>query len=85
MHRGGPAGFIQVESFNKLLLTDYSGNNYFKTIGNLEIDSSMGLTVPLFETGGMMQMSGTSTVDWDEARTSSRFPGAKHIIEFAVV
>jgi ferredoxin-NADP reductase len=44
----------------------------------------MGLTVPLFETGGMIQMSGTSTIDWDEARSTSRFPGAKRVIEFAV-
>jgi hypothetical protein len=48
------------------------------------MDSRMGLTVPLFETGGMIQMSGTSTIDWDEARITSRFPGAKRVIEFAV-
>jgi len=83
-HRGGASGFIHVEGNNKLLLPDYSGNNHFNTFGNLELDSRMGLAVPIFETGGMLQMSGTSIVRWDGAEAKRRFPGALRFVEFTI-
>jgi ferredoxin-NADP reductase/predicted pyridoxine 5'-phosphate oxidase superfamily flavin-nucleotide-binding protein len=82
-HRGGAPGFIKVEGSNKLLLPDYSGNNHYNTIGNLVMDSRMGITIPLFEYGGMIQLSGRAVVDWDAA-AAAKFHGAKRIIEFTI-
>ena len=73
-HRGGAPGFIKVEGSNKLLLPDYSGNNHYNTIGNLVMDSRMGITIPLFENGGMIQLSGRAVVDWDAA-AAAKSPG----------
>jgi ferredoxin-NADP reductase/predicted pyridoxine 5'-phosphate oxidase superfamily flavin-nucleotide-binding protein len=83
-HRGGAAGFIKVEGSNKLLLPDYSGNNHYNTIGNLVMDSRMGITIPLFEYGGMIQLSGKAVVDWDGAAAATKFHGANRVIEFII-
>eukprot|EP00978_Attheya_sp_CCMP212_P017873 scaffold48141_cov49-Attheya_sp.AAC.1 len=82
-HRGGASGFIKVEGSNKLLLPDYSGNNHYNTIGNLMMDSRMGITIPLFEHGGMIQLSGRAVVDWDAA-AAAKFLGAERVIEFTI-
>jgi ferredoxin-NADP reductase/predicted pyridoxine 5'-phosphate oxidase superfamily flavin-nucleotide-binding protein len=82
-HRGGAPGFIKVEGSNKLLLPDYSGNNHYNTIGNLVMDSRMGITIPLFDCGGMIQLSGRAVVDWDAA-AAAKFLGAERVIEFTI-
>jgi hypothetical protein len=83
-HRGGLPGFIKVKSPHKLLFPEYEGNNHCNTVGNLEFDQSTGITIPLFDTGGMIQMTGVSSVHWDKKQAASLFPGAKQIIEFKV-
>ena len=84
-HRGGSAGFLKVmDDWKTLLLPDYSGNNYFNTLGNLEMDPRMGITIPLYETGGMIQLTGTAIVDWDQAKAAANFAGAKSIIHFSI-
>lgn len=84
-HRGGAVGFLRVdEGFNKLYLPDYSGNNHYNTLGNVIMDSRMGITIPLYETGGMIQLTGTAIVDWDEEAAAAKFIGAKRVIEFTI-
>jgi len=91
-HRGG-TGFIRLQTNKsdnglepqKLLIADYSGNNHYNTIGNLQVDPRMGLTVPLFKTGGMIQVTGTAVVTvWEEEQAQSMFPGAKRVMEYSV-
>jgi ferredoxin-NADP reductase/predicted pyridoxine 5'-phosphate oxidase superfamily flavin-nucleotide-binding protein len=86
-HRGGQAGFIEVdEGGTKLRLPEYSGNNHFNTIGNLLVDSRMGITIPLYGSGGVIQLSGTASVIWDEEDdVISKYPGAQRLIEFNVL
>ena len=79
-HRGGSPGFVQVQGRTQLLLPDYSGNNHFNTIGNLVMDPRMGITIPLFETGGMIQLTGRAEIQWDEAKAAAQFPGAHRVI-----
>jgi ferredoxin-NADP reductase/predicted pyridoxine 5'-phosphate oxidase superfamily flavin-nucleotide-binding protein len=84
-HRGGAAGFLQVhEESNKLYLPDYPGNNHYNTLGNMIIDPRMGITIPLYETGGMIQLTGTAIVDWDEEAAGAKFLGAKRVIQFTI-
>jgi ferredoxin-NADP reductase/predicted pyridoxine 5'-phosphate oxidase superfamily flavin-nucleotide-binding protein len=84
-HRGGAPGFMKVvEDGKKILIPDYSGNNHFNTIGNLVKDPRMGIVVPFFDTGGLLQLSGRTTICWDEEESAALFPGALRVLEFTV-
>jgi uncharacterized protein len=83
-HRGGSPGFLRAQGRSKLLLPDYSGNNHYNTIGNLVMDSRMGITIPLFETGGMIQVTGRAAIQWDEDTAAAQFPGARRVIELSI-
>ena len=62
-HKGGDAGFVRVDGAD-ILWPDYAGNNMFNTMGNLAIDPSAGLLFIDFETGTVLQLSGTAQVEW---------------------
>jgi uncharacterized protein len=64
-HRGGSAGFVKVESDARLVFPDYAGNNHFNTLGNLLLDSRVGLTFVDFSTGSLLQITGRATIDWN--------------------
>lgn len=84
-HRGGAPGFLDVQDDHRtIILPDYNGNSHFNTIGNIYMDSSMGLTIPLYETGGMLQLSGQASIIWDDDERVARYAGAKRLIEFVV-
>ena len=83
-HRGGNPGWIDVRNPKTIFLPDYSGNNHYNTMGNLVKDNRVGLTVPQFETGGMLQMTGTAKLNLDKASSARMYPGAIHVIEFTV-
>jgi len=72
-HRGGEPGFVRVISPTRLRIPDYSGNNFFNTIGNLLADSRIGLLFVDFATGGLMHLTGRAKIDWapEEARDPS--------------
>jgi len=57
-HRGGEPGFVQVLDDNHLLWPDYAGNNHFNTLGNLLVDSRVGLLFVDFAGGHLLQLSG---------------------------
>ncbi len=64
-HRGGRPGFLQVTEEGRVLVPDYQGNAMFNSLGNLELDPAMGLTVVDFGTGTTLQLSGRARVVWD--------------------
>ena len=66
-HRGGGAGFIQIVDEQTLRIPDYHGNSLFNTLGNLHVDSRAGLYIPDFANGQSLQLTGTATVEWDQA------------------
>lgn len=78
-HRGGPPGFVRVEDDRRLVFPDYAGNHYFNTIGNLVMDPRIGLLFVEFETGGMLQITGRATIDWDAAHRKD-FPDAQRLV-----
>jgi len=83
-HRGGSPGWIDVRNSTTIFLPDYSGNNHYNTMGNLVMDNRMGLTIPLFETGGMLQLTGMAKLHLDEDAAARMYPGALHALEFHV-
>ncbi len=78
-HRGGPRGFVELRGSTQLRFPDYAGNNHFNTIGNLSVDPRVGLLFVDFATGGMLQISGRATIDWDSPMIAT-IPGARRLI-----
>lgn len=66
-HRGGPIGFVSFDEEGRLVFPDYAGNDHFNTLGNLIRDPRAGLVFVDFETGGLLQLTGTVEIDWDPA------------------
>lgn len=81
-HRGGRPGFISVTD-GVLSFPDFRGNNYFNTLGNINVDSRVGLFFPDFKSGHALYVTGEADVVWDDARVES-FKGAQRIIDVRV-
>ena len=64
-HRGGPPGFVQISRDGALIVPDYEGNRFFSTLGKILLNGRAGLVFPDFDTGGLLQMSGTAQVVLD--------------------
>lgn len=82
-HRGGEAGFVQVVSNTRLQFPDYAGNNHYNTIGNLVMDPRAGFLFVDFETGGLLQLTGRATIDWD-SEAVAEIPGARRLVIFEI-
>lgn len=81
-HRGGEPGFVDIDRDGKLHIPDYTGNNFFNTIGNLVRDPKVGLLFVDFATGGLLQLSGQAQIIWDGSQ--SRDPQARRMIVVTV-
>ncbi len=81
-HRGGRPGFVKVEG-NTLTIPDYTGNNHFNTIGNFLLNPKAGLLFLNFETGDMLQLTGTVDVLWDGPEVEY-FQGAERAWTFTL-
>lgn len=62
-HRGGPAGFVQVDG-RVLTVPDYPGNRFFNTLGNLLLEPRAALVLADFATGDMLHLQGVAEVNW---------------------
>lgn len=75
-HRGGRAGFVKVAG-NMLTIPDYSGNNFFNTIGNFLVNPKAGLIFPDFTTGDVLMLTGTVEILWEGHPEITPFQGAE--------
>jgi predicted pyridoxine 5'-phosphate oxidase superfamily flavin-nucleotide-binding protein len=66
-HRGGAPGFVRVLDPRRLRIPDYPGNSMFNTLGNFVVDDHAGLVFLDFDGAGLLQMTGTVAVRFDEA------------------
>jgi predicted pyridoxine 5'-phosphate oxidase superfamily flavin-nucleotide-binding protein len=82
-HRGGFPGFVQILDERTIAWPDYNGNGMFNTLGNIIETPGCGLLFLDFETGGILQLSGSAAVIRDTVRAAS-FPGAERIVEFRI-
>ncbi|HLZ57300.1 MAG TPA: pyridoxamine 5'-phosphate oxidase family protein [Ktedonosporobacter sp.] len=82
-HRGGPPGFVRIESATRLVFPDYSGNRMFQTLGNISVEPHAGLLFLDFESGDTLQLSGKAQVIWERERVAA-FAGAERLIEFVI-
>jgi ferredoxin-NADP reductase/predicted pyridoxine 5'-phosphate oxidase superfamily flavin-nucleotide-binding protein len=57
-HRGGPPGFIRTISPTCIIYPEYSGNRLYQSLGNLQLNPRIGITVPDYETGDVLYTTG---------------------------
>lgn len=65
-HRGGPSGFVEIDGDDVLSISDYVGNSFFNTIGNLELNPRAGLLFIDFKSGDMLHLAVDAEVLWHE-------------------
>ncbi len=70
-HRGGRPGFVRIERDGTLVIPDYTGNNMFQSLGNIEITPLAGLLFLDFESGRVVQLTGAASIDWDESHATA--------------
>ena len=78
-HRGGKPGFVKVDE-NTVYFPDFSGNQFFNTLGNIESDSRVGILFLDFSTGDSVFIVGKATVLWDSTERD-KFDGAERIVK----
>jgi ferredoxin-NADP reductase/predicted pyridoxine 5'-phosphate oxidase superfamily flavin-nucleotide-binding protein len=82
-HRGGRPGFVKIEDEHTFLVPDFTGNFFFMTLGNLQLNPRAGVLFIDFETGDLLTLTGTAEVVWsgDELKA---FDGAERAWRFRV-
>ena len=65
-HRGGNKGFVEIINNNTLKIPDYRGNSMYNTLGNIHQNSKAGILFIDFEKGNILQLSGNSTILFDQ-------------------
>jgi predicted pyridoxine 5'-phosphate oxidase superfamily flavin-nucleotide-binding protein len=83
-HRGGGAGFVRLMSETKLRIPDFHGNSLFNTLGNFKVDSRAGLCIPDFGQGQLLQLTGTTSVHWNQADPDNETGGTNRYWEFNI-
>jgi ferredoxin-NADP reductase/predicted pyridoxine 5'-phosphate oxidase superfamily flavin-nucleotide-binding protein len=63
-HRGGRAGFVKIEDERTLLVPDFTGNFFFMTLGNLQLNPRAGVLFIDFDTGDLLTLTGSAEVVW---------------------
>jgi predicted pyridoxine 5'-phosphate oxidase superfamily flavin-nucleotide-binding protein len=81
-HRGGKPGFVRIVDDRTLVFPDFSGNNHFNTVGNIEINPKAGFLFTDFETGDVVYMTGAAEIIWNGEEVEA-FEGAERLIRFS--
>lgn len=76
-HRGGNAGFVQVNSGSGLSWRDYPGNAMFLTLGHLQADPRAGLLFLDWTTGTALRLTGEARTEFDTE--GEREAGARRV------
>ncbi|MFJ1211225.1 pyridoxamine 5'-phosphate oxidase family protein [Burkholderia pyrrocinia] len=82
-HRGGMPGFVRVDDAHTLTTPDFSGNRFFNTLGNLQLDPRAGLLFVDFDSGDLLYVAARAEIVWDGPLVAS-FDGAQRVVRFHV-
>ena len=81
-HRGGQAGFVQVQG-NLLTIPDFAGNLHFNTLGNLLLNPRAGLLFIDFNSGDLLHLSGRTEIILEGPQVEA-FQGAERLWTFEI-
>ncbi|MES4908856.1 MULTISPECIES: pyridoxamine 5'-phosphate oxidase family protein [unclassified Streptomyces] len=82
-HRGGMPGFVTVVNPRKIIWPDYTGNQFYMTLGNLHLNPAAGLLFLDWENGHTLQLTGWARTVWPPTGTHSD-PRAQRMVEFDI-
>jgi predicted pyridoxine 5'-phosphate oxidase superfamily flavin-nucleotide-binding protein len=82
-HRGGMPGFVTIVGPRKIVWPDYTGNQFYMTLGNLHLNPAAGLLFLDWENGHTLQLTGQARIDWNPAGVQ-KHPGALRMVEFDI-
>ncbi|WP_417423511.1 pyridoxamine 5'-phosphate oxidase family protein [Hoeflea sp.] len=82
-HRGGMPGFVRVDA-NTLTIPDYNGNHYFNTLGNFLVNPKAGLLFADFQSGDLLQLTGTVELLPEDDPQVVAFEGAERAWRFTL-
>jgi predicted pyridoxine 5'-phosphate oxidase superfamily flavin-nucleotide-binding protein len=85
-HRGGMPGFVRWLNDHTLAFDDYSGNNFFNTLGNIVDDPRASMMFVDFSSGKTWRASGHAQLIWGAAANPAQPPqtGARQV-RFTIV
>jgi predicted pyridoxine 5'-phosphate oxidase superfamily flavin-nucleotide-binding protein len=83
-HRGGTAGFVRVNSPQRLWWPDYPGNNMFNSFGNLAVDDEAAVLFVDFATGATLHVSGSARVQWTPLSAAGDDGGVGRRVAFSI-
>jgi uncharacterized protein len=81
-HRGGQAGFVQIQG-NRLTIPDFAGNLHFNTLGNLLVNPRAGLLFIDFSSGDLLHLTGRTEIIFGGPQVEA-FQGAERLWTFEV-
>jgi hypothetical protein len=82
-HRGGKRGFVRVNAERTLTVPDFAGNQFFNTLGNLQVNPRAGLLFIDFENGDLLYLAVDAQIIWDGPEVAA-FEGAQRLLRFTV-
>jgi len=80
-HRGGKPGFVRIDSDSLLTVPDFPGNQFFNTLGNIQLNPRVGLLFIDFRTGDLLSMTGHAEIVWEDEEVQI-YSGAERLIKF---
>jgi ferredoxin-NADP reductase/predicted pyridoxine 5'-phosphate oxidase superfamily flavin-nucleotide-binding protein len=80
-HRGGRAGFVKIEDERTFIVPDFTGNFFFMTLGNLQLNPRAGVLFIDFHSGDLLTLTGTVEVLWG-GEDLKAFDGAERAWRF---
>ena len=80
-HRGGNTGFVRVDANGRMTIPDFAGNLHYNTLGNFTVNPRAGLIFTDFETGDVLQITGTTEIVY-ESPEIEHFQGAERLWHF---
>jgi ferredoxin-NADP reductase/predicted pyridoxine 5'-phosphate oxidase superfamily flavin-nucleotide-binding protein len=82
-HRGGPPGFVRIVSSDEIAYPEYSGNRLYQSLGNLHLDSRIGVTFPDYGTGDVLYLTGTAGV-YAGKEAAAILPGSNLVVRVKI-
>ena len=83
-HRGGKPGFVKIEQQQTLVVPDFSGNRFFNTLGNLQLNPRAGLLFIDFANGDLLYLTTAVETIFDGPAVAA-FTGAERLLRFNVL
>ena len=82
-HRGGKPGFVRVNDDATLTVPDFTGNNFFNTLGNLLLNPRAGLLFADYANGDLLHLA-VDTQVVEDAHEVTVFAGAQRLLRLRV-